>query len=60
MRIQINGVPEEVPAGSTLAALVVRRPGIAAAVNGDVVRDWESVMLREGDLVEVLTAFQGG
>lgn len=60
MRILVNGAEREVPKPCTLGALVPQRPGVACAVNGDVVRDWDLVDLTEGDAVEVLTAFQGG
>jgi len=60
MRIHVNGEPREVPGGCTLADIAVRRPGVAAAVNGEVVRDWSAAPLADGDRVEVLTAFQGG
>jgi thiamine biosynthesis protein ThiS len=60
VKVQINGVASEVPDGTTLAALVTPAPGLAAAVNGDVVRGWDQVVLVEGDAVEVLTAMQGG
>ncbi|MBO9522805.1 MAG: sulfur carrier protein ThiS [Nocardioidaceae bacterium] len=60
MRIQVNGTPRDIDDGCTLATLVPRHQGVACAVNGAVVRDWELVVLREGDAVEVLTAFQGG
>jgi sulfur carrier protein len=62
MRILVNGTPRDVPSPCSLGALVTHRPGIAAAVNGNVVRgiDWDATLLRDGDAVEVLTAFQGG
>lgn len=60
MLIEVNGAVREVPDRTTLAALVPPAPGLAAAVNGDVVRDWDQVELVEGDAVEVLTALQGG
>jgi sulfur carrier protein len=62
MRIHVNGAPREVPDGCSLGELVPHRPGVAAAVNGDVVRgpDWGTTTLHDGDAVEVLTAFQGG
>ncbi len=39
-----------------------RRTGVAAALNGDVIRRaaWESTRLAAGDQVEVVTAVQGG
>ncbi len=38
------------------------RPGIAVAINDDVVRraDWKGTTLREGDRVEIVGAVQGG
>jgi sulfur carrier protein len=62
MRILVNGTPREVPPVCSLGELVPHRPGVAAAVNGNVVRgrDWDHTALHEGDAVEVLTAFQGG
>jgi len=62
MRVHVNGVPREVPSPCSLGELVPHTPGVAAAVNGNVVRgmDWDRTALFEGDAVEVLTAFQGG
>ena len=66
MEIVINGQPHESAAGLSLAQAVAlltdARTGVAAAVNGDVVRRtaWETTLLAEGDEVEVLTAVQGG
>lgn len=59
MMIQVNGKDREVRDDSTVADVVIRRPGVAVAVNGDVVRDW-CLVLHDNDVVEVLTAFQGG
>jgi thiamine biosynthesis protein ThiS len=59
MKLKVNGKDREVPANSRLADLVTRRPGVAVAVNGEVVRNWELV-LHDDDAVEVLSAFQGG
>ena len=66
MHVMVNG--EQIAAGPVLslaaavATLTTVRAGVAAAVNGEVVRqaDWESTMLADGDEVEVLTAVQGG
>ena len=44
-------------------ALLTSAPtGVAAALNGDVVRRaaWDATSLADGDEVEVLTAVQGG
>jgi sulfur carrier protein len=59
MKIRVNGKDREVPDNSTVADVVTRRPGVAVAVNGDVVRDWE-LTLHHDDAVEVLSASQGG
>ena len=66
MRVIINGEPRQVPAPLSLAQAVAlltsAQAGVAAAVNGDVVRRtaWNSTSLTDGDEVEVLTAVQGG
>lgn len=62
MRILVNGSPREVLPHCSLATLVERREGVAAALNGEVVRgaDWDATLLHDGDEVEVLTALQGG
>lgn len=66
MKVTINGVVLELPAGSTVAraveTLTARRTGVAVAVNDEVVRRsaWDATALGEGDRVEVLTAVQGG
>jgi sulfur carrier protein len=67
MNLIVNGAPSEVPAETTVAALVKslgRDPGkgIAVAVNGEVVArgSWEETTLAEDDRVEVLTAIGGG
>ena len=62
----VNGEPREIPAGATLADLVgqlVESPrGVAAAVNGEVVprRAWPATPLADHDVIEVVTAVQGG
>lgn len=66
MNIVLNGTPHE--GASSVADLVelhlqTRAPrGVAVAVNGAVVpRDqWEQVTLKDGDVVDVVTAVQGG
>ena len=66
MKVTINGEPRTWPRGKSLAAAVAAltsaSSGVAAAVNGEVVRRgaWESTQLEDGDKVEVLTAVQGG
>jgi sulfur carrier protein len=66
VEITINGKPHRSPASLSLAAAVAMltdaETGVAAAVNGDVIRRavWEATQLSDGDEVEVLTAVQGG
>jgi sulfur carrier protein len=66
VQVIINGEPHSISAKMSLAqavALLTTAPtGVAAAVNGDVVRRaaWDSTSLTDGDEVEVLTAVQGG
>jgi sulfur carrier protein len=65
MNIVVNGAPW-VTSSTTLGDLaderLVRRPGIAIAVNGMVVRatQWDEHDLIEGDAVEIVTAAAGG
>lgn len=66
MQIVINGHPHEAAAAISLAQavalLTTAESGVAAAVNGEVVRRsaWGSTRLADGDQVEVVTAVQGG
>jgi sulfur carrier protein len=66
MNITVNGLSEPLVDGTTLAALISARSlpasGIAAAVNGDVVRAaiWAETVLVDRDVVEIVTARQGG
>lgn len=65
-RILLNG--EEAPAPGVLADLLrahlgsAEPLGVAVAVNGAVVRraEWPAHALADGDVVEVVTAVQGG
>ena len=66
MQVIINGERHQLLAPISLAQAVAlltsAQAGVAAAVNGDVVRRavWSSTSLADGDEVEVLTAVQGG
>jgi sulfur carrier protein len=69
MKITVNGEPTLVADGSSIEQLLAGRPnydpkrrGIALARNGEVVprSRWSSQLLAEGDVVELLTATQGG
>ena len=67
--IVVNGDESRVENGSTLADLleslnidVENTRGIAVAVNEEIIRrtDWNKRELNAGDLVELVTARQGG
>jgi sulfur carrier protein len=66
--ILLNGKRAEARPGETVAdvlrelGLTVTAPGVAIAVNGEVVprTDWETFALPQNARVEVLTAMQGG
>jgi sulfur carrier protein len=67
MRVHVNGTPQELPKGATVADAVAahaRTPPerVAVALNGEVVprRAWADAGLAEGDRVEVVAAIQGG
>jgi sulfur carrier protein len=66
MEVIINGKRHQVASPMSLAQavslLTTSASGVAAAVNGEVVRRpaWESTRLVAGDQVEVITAVQGG
>ncbi|WP_370328189.1 sulfur carrier protein ThiS [Euzebya sp.] len=68
MTITLNGTETDLDAGTTLDVVIARlghdpsRPGVAVAVDGDVVRrgQWATTALTGGETVEVLTAVQGG
>jgi sulfur carrier protein len=64
--VVVNGEPRQSAGPMSLAdavALLTTAPtGVAAAVNGEVVRRaaWSGTQLADGDEVEVVTAVQGG
>jgi sulfur carrier protein len=66
MDIVINGaahqVAEDMSLDRAVSLVSEAATGVAAAVNGDLVRRacWPSTRLAGGDEVEVLTAVQGG
>ena len=65
-RVRLNGDAVDLPRGATLADAVARvaaeTAGIAVALNGEVAprARWESITLGDGDVVDVVTAKQGG
>ena len=66
MKLTVNGVAEEWADGITIAQLVTARlgseKGVAAAVDGAVAprSTWPAQVLHEGQVIELLTAVQGG
>jgi sulfur carrier protein len=66
VNVVINGTPHQLSDGSSVATcvatLTTATTGVAAAVNGEVVRrgSWTDTPVRDGDQVEVITAVQGG
>jgi sulfur carrier protein len=64
--ITVNGEPDEVADGTTVADLVSRHResprGVAVARNEEVVprSRWDATAVAEGDRIEILTAAQGG
>jgi sulfur carrier protein len=66
MIITLNGAKCEIRDETTLEHLLTTMGhndrGVAASVDGEVVPrlEWQLIVLREGQAVEVLTAVQGG
>lgn len=68
MNVSINGEPRAVDPGATVATVVELLDvapgarGVAVAVDGEVVSRsrWHETELRDGSLVEVVAAIQGG
>jgi len=66
MRVVVNGKETDFGEGATVAdvltALGAPDSGVAVALDGDVVvrSAWTTTPLRDGAVVEVLTAVQGG
>lgn len=66
MKILVNGTPQDVPEGTTVAALLdgmqANRPGVAVALHGEVVprAAWPTTVLPAEAAIEVLVAVQGG
>jgi sulfur carrier protein len=64
--ITVNGAPEDVADGTTVADLVARHldspKGVAVARNEEVVprSQWDDTVAGDGDRFEILTAAQGG
>lgn len=66
MTVLVNGEPHlaagPMSLADAVALLTTAATGVAAAVNGEVVRRvaWASTQLADGDQIEVVTAVQGG
>ena len=66
MSVTVNGEPRETLAGRTLAEVLAEVAGTlrgsAVVVDGEVVprARWDSVAVRDGQQIEVITAVQGG
>lgn len=68
LTVTLNGDPREVDAGARVVDLIRAlghdpgRPGVAVAVNGEVVNrgSWSDTPLADGDRVELVGAVQGG
>lgn len=66
MKVTVNGAVQvldgEASVGTCVRLLTTATGGVAAAVNGEVVRraSWEETPVADGDVVEVITAVQGG
>jgi sulfur carrier protein len=66
VKVFINGTPHDIDDGASVESCVTlltrATAGVAAAVNGEVVRraTWAQTPVRDGDLIEVITAVQGG
>jgi sulfur carrier protein len=68
VNVTVNGEPRELPAGATVASVIELLDvppgarGVAVALDGEVVSrsSWPNTELRDGALVEVVAAIQGG
>jgi sulfur carrier protein len=68
VNVTVNGEPRLVDAGATVASVVEMLDvapgarGVAVALDGEVVTRgrWAETELREGSLVEIVAAIQGG
>lgn len=68
MIVTINGEPRELTAGATVATVIELLDvapdarGVAVAIDGEVVARsrWPEAEVRDGALIEVVAAIQGG
>ena len=68
MIVTVNGEPRELTAGATVATVIELLDvapdarGVAVAIDGEVVARsrWATAEVRDGALIEVVAAIQGG
>jgi sulfur carrier protein len=68
VNVTINGEPRRMDDGATVASVIEMLDvapgarGVAVALDGEVVArsSWSQTQLRDGSLVEVVSAIQGG
>ncbi len=68
MKIEVNGKAKEISPGLTLHQLLLdleidpSRPGIAVAINGEVVfrKQWAEMEIQPDSEIEIIRAAQGG
>jgi thiamine biosynthesis protein ThiS len=66
LRVELNGEPKELAAGTTLLSLIeqlsLAPERVAVELNRDVVRraDWPAARLSDGDRVEIVHFVGGG
>jgi sulfur carrier protein len=68
VNVTVNGEPRRIKAGATVASVIELLDvapgarGVAVALDGEVVTrsQWSATELREGSLMEVVAAIQGG
>ena len=66
MKITVNGAPRDIDPGTTVAQLITAIAGTtrgsAAVVDGEVVprSAWDEQQVIDGQVVELITAVQGG
>jgi sulfur carrier protein len=64
--IRLNGTPEPLVARNVAELIAAQSDsggrGVAVALNGAVVRraEWDTTLLKGGDVVEIVRAMQGG
>lgn len=64
--VQVNGSPQEVPAASSLAAVLdalgIARDGVAVALDARVIPrgEYATTVVEKGDRLEILRAVGGG